>query len=353
MAKYHVNSKGEPGVCKANVSCPYGDLKKDHFPSKDAAREAYEAGKLDDVFATLKKNTDEVLNETFDPPDRWCSTCKHHGGHHTDGHDEFMQDATLATDEEILAGAEKAGWATFDPTLGPEQFDPMDEAPEGWGRSTDELLMEMADEYESERQEKISALAFADDYFNADDDGQFADKNYEATEEDLAYGQSHTVLEAVGNNESLRGFTTVQLFDQLSTMQNPNSRLGRKNLSIRSELNERFTGFSRLKPVVLRTGLDYSDAYDMGRFHETTITNSEDHKIADSFRSKSLGALEASQENVSLSGFKSKELISSLSPLAAQTPDKKESLVQARITNELKLRLKGEEFIPEGEETPF
>lgn len=43
MARYHINPQtGDPGVCKAMVKCPYGDLDKDHYDSKEAARKAYE-----------------------------------------------------------------------------------------------------------------------------------------------------------------------------------------------------------------------------------------------------------------------------------------------------------------------
>lgn len=42
MAKYHINPEtGNPGVCKATISCRFGDADK-HFDSKDDARKAYE-----------------------------------------------------------------------------------------------------------------------------------------------------------------------------------------------------------------------------------------------------------------------------------------------------------------------
>lgn len=43
MARYHVNNKGEVSQCKAMVSCPFGDLDKDHYSDKSSAREAFEA----------------------------------------------------------------------------------------------------------------------------------------------------------------------------------------------------------------------------------------------------------------------------------------------------------------------
>jgi hypothetical protein len=43
MAKYHINPKtGNPGVCHAKKSCPFGDLQSDHYNSKEDARNAYE-----------------------------------------------------------------------------------------------------------------------------------------------------------------------------------------------------------------------------------------------------------------------------------------------------------------------
>ena len=42
MARYHINSKGEPGVCKAQQACPFGGA-EEHYDSADQAREAFEA----------------------------------------------------------------------------------------------------------------------------------------------------------------------------------------------------------------------------------------------------------------------------------------------------------------------
>lgn len=41
MTKYHINKKGEPGVCKALESCPLASSEQ-HFPDKESAREAFE-----------------------------------------------------------------------------------------------------------------------------------------------------------------------------------------------------------------------------------------------------------------------------------------------------------------------
>lgn len=42
MPKYHINSKGNPGPCKATIECPYGDLQKDHYSTVKEARKAFE-----------------------------------------------------------------------------------------------------------------------------------------------------------------------------------------------------------------------------------------------------------------------------------------------------------------------
>lgn len=41
MGKYHVNGKGEPGLCKAQFSCPFGGI-QDHYDSPEVARAAFE-----------------------------------------------------------------------------------------------------------------------------------------------------------------------------------------------------------------------------------------------------------------------------------------------------------------------
>ena len=41
MAKYHINYKGEPAICRAIIRCPIGGP-DDHFPTPEAAQRAYE-----------------------------------------------------------------------------------------------------------------------------------------------------------------------------------------------------------------------------------------------------------------------------------------------------------------------
>jgi len=41
--RFHINlTTGEPGACRAEVNCPFGDLETDHFGSMTEARKAYE-----------------------------------------------------------------------------------------------------------------------------------------------------------------------------------------------------------------------------------------------------------------------------------------------------------------------
>jgi hypothetical protein len=42
MARYHINYKGNPGICHAKNKCPFGDIKTEHYSSKDEAQEAFE-----------------------------------------------------------------------------------------------------------------------------------------------------------------------------------------------------------------------------------------------------------------------------------------------------------------------
>lgn len=63
MAKYHVNSNGEPGVCKAQTSCPFGSLEDDHYSSKEEAQEAYEAKMSDQTITKVQK---PLVADSFD-----------------------------------------------------------------------------------------------------------------------------------------------------------------------------------------------------------------------------------------------------------------------------------------------
>lgn len=42
MAKFHINSKGEPGKCRALLRCPLGATEAEHYKTPEAARAAYE-----------------------------------------------------------------------------------------------------------------------------------------------------------------------------------------------------------------------------------------------------------------------------------------------------------------------
>jgi hypothetical protein len=60
MSKYHINPRtGNPGICRAIKVCPFGDLEKAHYSSKEEAREAYETEmKLDMLVASTVSKAD-------------------------------------------------------------------------------------------------------------------------------------------------------------------------------------------------------------------------------------------------------------------------------------------------------
>lgn len=54
MPKFHINTKGEPGRCSAEVQCPFGE-DSDHYSSPERAREAFETLQKANEIATLSK----------------------------------------------------------------------------------------------------------------------------------------------------------------------------------------------------------------------------------------------------------------------------------------------------------
>lgn len=64
MAKFHLNYKGEPGVCSAKVNCPFGG-EQDHFPSAQAARDAYEELMANHVSMIGKKSLKASVTVEF------------------------------------------------------------------------------------------------------------------------------------------------------------------------------------------------------------------------------------------------------------------------------------------------
>lgn len=42
LGKYHINEKGDPGICKAKIACRFGDSQSTHFNTPTEARDAYE-----------------------------------------------------------------------------------------------------------------------------------------------------------------------------------------------------------------------------------------------------------------------------------------------------------------------
>lgn len=42
MSRYHINKKGEPGICSAEVKCPLGGGEEQHYSTPEKARQAFE-----------------------------------------------------------------------------------------------------------------------------------------------------------------------------------------------------------------------------------------------------------------------------------------------------------------------
>lgn len=67
MNEYHINWKGEPGICSASQgNCPFGSA-DDHFPSPEAARKAYEAqmSNLTEPLKSSRLNDSEMKIENI------------------------------------------------------------------------------------------------------------------------------------------------------------------------------------------------------------------------------------------------------------------------------------------------
>lgn len=70
MTRYHINpATGDPGVCRATTSCPFGDMETDHFGSKDEARAAAEKRLASEYTPDLTKESplsiDSALAELY------------------------------------------------------------------------------------------------------------------------------------------------------------------------------------------------------------------------------------------------------------------------------------------------
>lgn len=61
--KFHINSLGEPGTCRAKQDrCPFGQ-ESDHYPTKELAAKAYEVRMQGRTFKTASKNPKNRENE--------------------------------------------------------------------------------------------------------------------------------------------------------------------------------------------------------------------------------------------------------------------------------------------------
>ena len=69
MPRYHINpTTGNPGPCRAMVSCPFGDMESEHFDSAAQARRAYEQGSGGAFAALRRKGPGTVLQLTSGKP---------------------------------------------------------------------------------------------------------------------------------------------------------------------------------------------------------------------------------------------------------------------------------------------
>lgn len=65
MAKFHINpNTGEPGLCKATISCPFGG-EDNHFDSPEAARAVFEDRMADQTFNQAKVATASATPTMF------------------------------------------------------------------------------------------------------------------------------------------------------------------------------------------------------------------------------------------------------------------------------------------------
>ena len=60
MPRYHINNKGEAGLCFARKNCPFGDLERDHYSDKNEAILAFESKNQDQMFQTFKRGKDPL-----------------------------------------------------------------------------------------------------------------------------------------------------------------------------------------------------------------------------------------------------------------------------------------------------
>lgn len=60
MSKFHINEKGEPGKCSAEVACPFGS-DDNHYPSPEVARQAYEESNAHQQVPTVSKKIAKFL----------------------------------------------------------------------------------------------------------------------------------------------------------------------------------------------------------------------------------------------------------------------------------------------------
>jgi hypothetical protein len=68
MSRYHIDKKGEPGVCHATKSCPLGD-NSEHYSTEGQARAAYEESMAEHIFYHVSRGSalKDILTDGLTP----------------------------------------------------------------------------------------------------------------------------------------------------------------------------------------------------------------------------------------------------------------------------------------------
>lgn len=104
MAKYHINPRtGGVSACGAKIKCPFGDLEKEHYPTREGAEQAYEARMRGE---TLPPPVEKLENheEVPSPPAKRVNPAGN-----APGQRELNSLAKSSQEEEVLAYAAEQG----------------------------------------------------------------------------------------------------------------------------------------------------------------------------------------------------------------------------------------------------
>lgn len=176
MSKFHINWKGEPGICKAKSgNCPLGDA-EDHFATKNEARDAYEAAHSS--FAAT------VQNPRVSYP--ICDRCEDY----TDGTDCPLGDDCPVAEDAADIEAENREAA---------RLDAADQLPSSFLRDLD--LATATNDALVARKTEI----FKQDFSNMDDRDHLEVAAIVSEQERRRYAEQRTIAQAVEDREDKEG----------------------------------------------------------------------------------------------------------------------------------------------------